>query len=150
MLIKKQWLKKNTIFFWRLKGAPKTLKRKKKNFFWKGTKKNSKKTRQIFFFQIEGRIRVKKNALQYKRAISKKNKTKKKTLEIHKQKKVLKKHFFFLLNCLFQTFFFILYVLFQHLIFYQEFLILILNFVLKKYILYQNILIFSMFLHITF
>ena len=87
VLIKKQWLKKNTIFFWRLKGAPKTLKRKKKNFFWKGTKKNSKKTRQIFFFQIEGRIRVKKNALQYKRAISKKNKTKKKARKYINKKK---------------------------------------------------------------
>jgi hypothetical protein len=29
VLIKKQRLKKNTIFFWRLKGALKTLKRKK-------------------------------------------------------------------------------------------------------------------------
>ena len=64
VLIKKQRLKKNTIFFWRLKGALKTLKRKKgpkqkkprkrvckkEHFFWKGTKKNSKKTRKIFFF----------------------------------------------------------------------------------------------------
>ena len=41
VLIKKQRLKKNTIFFWRLKGALKTLKRKKKKRAQ--TKKNPEK-----------------------------------------------------------------------------------------------------------
>ena len=54
-------------------GRSENLKKKKEQLFLEG---HEKKQDKYFFFQIEGGIRVKKNPLPYKRALSKKNKNK--------------------------------------------------------------------------